>query len=277
LRARRADLGSESGKHVGDLDSLWPRVGGCPVPLQGGLPSARCRRGIHLTPADRGKMWGPEAQKADRRTMVPSDIRGRQSDVLEVVLPRIRHPALRARIADVVWTNDLRKGAVAKVAIDAYCDCIEGLMDGSLKAAFPVDGRDLPGSPDIVFPRLRSVVFVHGCFWHRHKNCRKASIPATRADFWIEKLSRNVVRDADAANRLGRAGWRVLVIWECETRDDSTMVRKLTAFLAAKKRADKSFRRKMPAVFSAASRLADSAFISEAMMLPPKMRSRFRL
>ena len=75
--------------------------------------------------------------------MIPSDIRGRQSDVLETVLPKIQHPALRARIADIVWTNDLRKGGVAKVAIDAYCDCIEGLMDGSLKAAFPVDGRHL--------------------------------------------------------------------------------------------------------------------------------------
>jgi hypothetical protein len=75
--------------------------------------------------------------------MIPSDVRGEQSDVLEAVLPRVEHPALRARIADVVWTNDMRKAGVAKTAIDAYCDCVEGLMDGSLKAAYPVGSRDL--------------------------------------------------------------------------------------------------------------------------------------
>ena len=75
--------------------------------------------------------------------MIPSDIRGEQSDVLEAVLPRIKHPALRARIADIVWTNDMRKGGVAKAAIDAYCDCVEGLMSGSLKAAYLTDSRDL--------------------------------------------------------------------------------------------------------------------------------------
>lgn len=99
--------------------------------------------GIHLNPADRGRIWGPGTSFGNQRSMIPSDIRGEQSDVLEAVLPRVEHPALRARIADIVWTNDMRKGGVAKTAIDAYCDCVEGLMDGSLKAAYPVDGRDL--------------------------------------------------------------------------------------------------------------------------------------
>jgi hypothetical protein len=99
--------------------------------------------GIHLTPSDRAKIWVPGLQMSSGRSMLPSDIRGEQSDVLETVLPAIRHPALRARVADVVWTNDLRKGAVAKVAIEAYCECIEGLMSGALKAAHPVGGRDL--------------------------------------------------------------------------------------------------------------------------------------
>ena len=75
--------------------------------------------------------------------MVPSDIRGPQSDVLEAALPRMKHPAVRARIADIVWTNDMRKAAVAEAAIRAYCDCIHGLIDGSLKAAYPVGSRDL--------------------------------------------------------------------------------------------------------------------------------------
>ena len=99
--------------------------------------------GIHLAPAERGNKWGPGVQLGGGRTMIPSDIRGEQSDVLETVLPKVKHPALRARIADIVWTNDLRKGGVAKTAIDSYCDCLEGLMNGSLKTAHPVDGRDL--------------------------------------------------------------------------------------------------------------------------------------
>jgi hypothetical protein len=99
--------------------------------------------GIHLTPAEPGRIWGPGTSFGNQRSMIPSDIRGVQSDVLEAVLPRVKHPALRARIADIVWTNDMRKGRVAKTAIDAYCDCVEGLMDGSLKAAYPVGRRDL--------------------------------------------------------------------------------------------------------------------------------------
>ena len=95
--------------------------------------------GIHLNPAERGRIWRPGTSFDNRRSIIPSDIRGEQSDVLEAVLPRVEHPALRARIADVVWTNDMRKGGVAKTAIDAYCDCVEGLMNGSLKAAHPID------------------------------------------------------------------------------------------------------------------------------------------
>lgn len=99
--------------------------------------------GIHLVPADRGKMWVPGVQMSGRRSMLPSDIRGRQSEVLETILPRIEHPALRARVADVVWTNDLRRGGAAKIAVDAYCECVEGLVTGSFKAVHPIDGRSL--------------------------------------------------------------------------------------------------------------------------------------
>jgi hypothetical protein len=94
--------------------------------------------GIHLNPAERARIWVPGISLGGRRSMIPSDIRGEQSDVLEAILPRVEHPGLRARIADVVWTNDMRKGGVAKTAIDAYCDCVEGLMNGSLKAAHPI-------------------------------------------------------------------------------------------------------------------------------------------
>jgi hypothetical protein len=99
--------------------------------------------GIHLTPADRGKMWVPGVQMGSGRTMLPSDIRGEQSDVIEAVLPAVRHPALQARLADVVWSNDLRKGAAARIAVEAYCACVDGLMSGEFGAVHPVNGRNL--------------------------------------------------------------------------------------------------------------------------------------
>jgi DNA mismatch endonuclease (patch repair protein) len=83
---------------------------------------------------------------------------------------------------------------------------------------FRLHRRDLPGSPDIVLPRYRTVVFVHGCFWHRHTGCRYATIPRTRSDFWLEKFRQNVERDARQQAELRAAGWSVLVVWECELR-----------------------------------------------------------
>ena len=83
--------------------------------------------------------------------------------------------------------------------------------------------RNLPGRPDLVFPRHRSVVFVHGCFWHRHQGCRYAYTPKTRVEFWAEKFRRNVARDCQKEAALRSLGWRVLVIWECETRNEGAV------------------------------------------------------
>jgi DNA mismatch endonuclease (patch repair protein) len=74
----------------------------------------------------------------------------------------------------------------------------------------------LPGKPDLVLPKYRTAVFVHGCFWHRHKDCRHATTPATNAVFWQEKFAANVRRDARVKQQLEDSGWRVLVIWSCE-------------------------------------------------------------
>ncbi|ACL58821.1 very short patch repair endonuclease [Methylobacterium nodulans] len=101
----------------------------------------------------------------------------------------------------------------------------------SLGFRFRLHRRDLPGMPDLVFPTRRKVVFVHGCFWHRHPGCRKASTPGTHSDFWEAKFSRNVERDARNERLLRDAGWDVLVIWECETRDGAAVAERLTAFL----------------------------------------------
>ena len=72
----------------------------------------------------------------------------------------------------------------------------------------------LPGSPDLVFPKYRVVIFVHGCFWHRH-NCYKASVPSSRTDFWLNKFKENIARDQLNIQQLSNLGWRILVIWEC--------------------------------------------------------------
>ena len=81
--------------------------------------------------------------------------------------------------------------------------------------------RDLPGRPDIVLPRHRLAIFVHGCFWHRHNGCRLSSFPKTRVEFWTEKFATNVARDARNVQELCTLGWSVGIIWECETRQSN--------------------------------------------------------
>ena len=96
---------------------------------------------------------------------------------------------------------------------------------------FRLHRKDLPGRPDLVFPSRRKAVFVHGCFWHRHAGCRMASTPKTRAEFWAGKFDRNVRRDAAAVETLEQAGWRVMIVWECETRDAKGLRARLCGFL----------------------------------------------
>ena len=83
---------------------------------------------------------------------------------------------------------------------------------------FRLHRKDLPGRPDIVLPRLGLIVLVHGCFWHRHRACRLAKLPATNVGYWRTKLNGNVERDERAVKKLQMTGWRVLVVWECGTR-----------------------------------------------------------
>jgi len=84
---------------------------------------------------------------------------------------------------------------------------------------YRVNDRRIPGKPDLVFPRYRTTVFVHGCFWHRHAGCRLAYLPKTRTEFWVEKFDKNVVRDVSVQEQLQALGWSVALIWECTLRD----------------------------------------------------------
>lgn len=101
-----------------------------------------------------------------------------------------------------------------------------------LSLRFRLHRRDLPGTPDLVFPKLRTVVFVHGCFWHRHSGCTRATTPKTRAAFWLEKFDANVTRDKRTTAKLRALGWRVIVIWECEAADPKRLERKLRTMLS---------------------------------------------
>jgi DNA mismatch endonuclease, patch repair protein len=105
---------------------------------------------------------------------------------------------------------------------------------------FRLHDRNLPGRPDIVLRRYRTVIFVHGCFWHRHTGCRYAYSPKSRAAFWEEKFARNVVRDQDAEAALAGAGWRVATVWECETRDLLALADRLKELLGEPGASDQS-------------------------------------
>lgn len=96
--------------------------------------------------------------------------------------------------------------------------------------------RDLPGTPDLVFPRLKKIIFVHGCFWHQH-DCRLgAKQPSANPDYWLPKLARNVERDGRTRAQLSGEGWDVLVVWECQTRAPESLVPLIARFLRSSSR-----------------------------------------
>lgn len=99
---------------------------------------------------------------------------------------------------------------------------------------FRIHRNDLPGKPDIVLPKHRAVVFVHGCFWHRHQGCRRATTPADNRDYWLPKFERTVKRDQRNAAELRERGWNVVTIWECEGKKPETLKRRLFSAITNK-------------------------------------------
>lgn len=98
---------------------------------------------------------------------------------------------------------------------------------------YRLHGKALPGRPDLVFARRRKVIFVHGCFWHRHPDpdCALARLPKSRQEFWLPKFDANVARDARVQLELANKGWGVLVVWECELRDLASLRDRIRGFL----------------------------------------------
>jgi DNA mismatch endonuclease, patch repair protein len=132
-------------------------------------------------------------------------------------------PAERSRIMRAVKSGDTTPELI-----------VRRLVHG-LGYRFRLQNRTLPGSPDLVLPRLGKAIFVHGCFWHRHACASGQSTPATRVDYWQTKFDRNVMRDRSNLRKLRRLGWSVLVVWECQTgvRKRETLQGRLERFLGA--------------------------------------------
>ena len=104
----------------------------------------------------------------------------------------------------------------------------------SLGYRFRLHRKDLPGNPDLVFPKHRRVIFVHGCFWHGHDCARGARVPKDNRDYWVGKISRNRERDRRSLTALKTLGWNILVVWECETKDRAKLARRISKFLSPK-------------------------------------------
>jgi DNA mismatch endonuclease (patch repair protein) len=117
-------------------------------------------------------------------------------------------------------------------AKDTKPELIVRRMLHSMGYRYRLHAPELPGKPDIVFRPRRRVIFVHGCFWHRHPGCSKATTPKTMREFWQNKFKKNVQRDLSAQKELSELGWLCLVVWECETKDADHLANKLSAFLA---------------------------------------------
>jgi DNA mismatch endonuclease, patch repair protein len=96
---------------------------------------------------------------------------------------------------------------------------------------FRLHRADLPGKPDIAFPGRQKAIFVHGCFWHQHKGCRRATVPKSNRGFWRKKLGRNIARDATQLAAIRKRGWRALVVWECEIKNKHRLGAKMKRFL----------------------------------------------
>lgn len=134
-------------------------------------------------------------------------------------MPDVFSPAQRSRVMAKVRGQDTAPERIVRSLIHR------------MGYRFRLRVKDLPGKPDIVLPRHRKIILVHGCFWHQHPGCPHAQRPASNAEYWNKKLDRNVERDRKNLDQLANLGWNVLIVWECELKDISKLQEKLDDFL----------------------------------------------
>ena len=131
-----------------------------------------------------------------------------------------------------IFTHEQRSELMARIkGKDTKPEICVRRMAHALGYRFRLHRRNLPGTPDLTFPRLEKVIFVHGCFWHQHVGCRYAYQPKSNFPFWKKKFSENQTRDTRALEDLRSLGWKVLVVWECQTRKPEKLWARISRFL----------------------------------------------
>ena len=131
-----------------------------------------------------------------------------------------------------VFTPEKRSAIMARIkGQNTKPEILVRKLVHSLGYRFRLHKHKLPGKPDLVLPRFEKVIFVHGCFWHGHVACSRATLPSTNVDFWQKKILGNTTRDAKVKRELKRSGWQVLVVWQCQTTDIPALTARLLRFL----------------------------------------------
>lgn len=126
-----------------------------------------------------------------------------------------------------IWSKEKRSYVMSRIrSYDTRPEKSVRSLIHKMGYRFRLHVKTLPGKPDIVFPKLKKVIFVHGCFWHLHKNCRDGTIPKTKHNQWKAKLIKNVKRDKQHVKDLRRSGWKTLTLWECEVEKKTAHVQK---------------------------------------------------
>jgi len=135
-----------------------------------------------------------------------------------------------------IWSKEKRSHVMSRIhSKDTKPEMTVRSLLHIMGYRFQLHRRELPGCPDIVLPKYKSVIFIHGCFWHLHEGCRDGTVPKTQHDKWKLKLETNVERDKLHYQELQKMGWKVLVIWECEVEKQLDMVKlKIMDFLVMK-------------------------------------------
>lgn len=133
-----------------------------------------------------------------------------------------------------IFTPEKRSKIMSKVKQkDSKQEMFVRKLTHSMGYRYRLHKEGLPGKPDLVFPKYKKVIFVHGCFWHGHEGCRRSALPSTNVEFWRKKISGNVKRDKLTYKRLEKLGWGILIIWQCEIKqfEKENLKRKISNFL----------------------------------------------
>ena len=116
-----------------------------------------------------------------------------------------------------IYSKSKRSSIMSKISgKDTKPEILVGKYLFSKGFRFRKNIKDLPGKPDIVLPKYKTIIFINGCFWHGHENCKKATLPATNTEFWREKISGNIIRDKGNIQKLIGMGYKVIIVWQCE-------------------------------------------------------------